>query len=339
MSRDEKGGVSLICLGLVVPLLFFFLTVGVELQQFFGLREDVQRILDEEVRVNLVRQLSSNEIEGRLRQQLFKLMPYVKVNKINQIRLAASSEIHVTGVYRGIFSQAFSALSESVEVFLPFSVYAKARKPITSVLIAFDRVVNDQAEMCGDGRLKTRADLAEQLRAQFRMSGVEDVRVGIFPGVASPFELLKVEPPDLELRCSEAPNDGSYDLASIRGVVADFGLGVDVAYGAVEAFLVGIPPNAEVPALVFVTRNTEFGLENVTTAAALVAREFERVLLKGKVVVLAQNGDAPVVVDVWRGTSGGVETRIVPFGFEGGELAQLSDVVVRHVHHRPVLAQ
>jgi hypothetical protein len=339
MLRGEEGGVSLMCLALVAPLLFFFLSVGIELQQFFGVREDVQRILDWEARVTSVRELSSSEIDGRLRRELSKLKPYVQVSKVNEVRTAASTELHVTGVYRGVFSQAFSALSGSVDMFVPFSVYAKARKPRASVLIAFDRAVKDQSEMCGDSRLTVRAELADRLVEDFRMSGVDDVRVGIFPAVASPFELLKSEPPDAQLRCGEGRNDASYDLPSIRGVAADLGVGVDVAYGAVEAFLSGLPPNVEVPALIFVSQNNERALENVTVAAALVAQELERVALKVKVIGLMQNGDGPIVVDVWRGGSGGVETRIVPFDFEGGDLSQISDVVVRHVHHRAVLAQ
>jgi hypothetical protein len=339
MLRGEEGGVSLMCLALVAPLLFFFLSVGIELQQFFGVREDVQRILDGEARLISVRELSSSEIDGRLRRELFKLKPYVQVSKVNEVRTAASTELHVTGVYRGVFSQAFSALSGSVDMFVPFSVYAKARKPRASVLIAFDRAVKDQSEMCGDSRLKVRAELADRLVEDFRMSGVDDVRVGIFPAVTSPFELLKSEQADAEVRCGEGRNDAHYDLPSIRGVAADPGVGVDVAYGAVEAFLSGLPPDVEVPALIFVSQNNERALENVIVAAALVAQEFERVALKVKVIGLMQNGDGPIVVDVWRGGSGGVETRIVPFDFEGSDLSQISDVVVRHVHHRSVLAQ
>jgi Flp pilus assembly protein TadG len=339
MRRDERGSISVLSLMVVVPLLLLFLFIAVELQQFFGIREDLQRIVDDEARLASSRVISGEEVTARLRRRLASRAAYVAIESVRHASSAGTVELAMTGVYRGVFSHVLTAMMRSADISIPVSVYTKARRPRTSVLVAFDRTIGEGIATCGDERLRERAQFAERLIDDLKASGVSDVHVGVFPGVDRSFEIVAEERIDSLVRCDERRTDGAFDLVSLPGLTGVLGSAIDVAYDVVEAFVSGVRAEAEAPALVFVTRNNSYAVENITTTMGFLIQRAESFSVKVKVVALLQNGDESVQSRIWRGGDGGVEARLVPVDLLESNVSRISAVVVRHIYGQIVLAE
>jgi hypothetical protein len=187
----ERGSASLLFAVVVVPLLLLFMSVGIEVSQFLGMREEVLEYLDAEMLAALRSRDGKEQIAERVRGRLDRLRPYMTVEEVGVTVRGPSVEGRVRGRYRGPLIQVASHLAGRAGEGIPLEVLSFARRPRSAALLVLDRTVPEGAEPCGDSGLIGRALVISKIAEQLTEAGVATVRLAVLPGVDGAVDVLK----------------------------------------------------------------------------------------------------------------------------------------------------
>lgn len=336
MIRSERGFVSVIGVGVVVPFLFVLLIIGVELNQFLGLREDVQRVVDEEARVSLSRNFSSSEVSDRLRGRLAESRPYLELSSVQHAKQSASSnQIVAEGEYRGMIAKIGAAFLGSEIPGIRFAVVARARRADASVLVVVDRTIPLGAAPCADPHLRSRVALASRLVSGLRKVGVSTIDVAFTPGTQGAAELLTEAAPEA-LACG----DGDAGVSRIAGTTTATTDSLEVAYGVSRLVFSRPQVNGmEQRSVVMITDATSIQGEKTTTTFALLTMEAKRSGFSVKQVGIAvgeEGGEPPFLAK--SGESSG-SARYLVVSDDTAREGNVPGVVAQHINGRTFIAE
>ncbi len=313
-NRRSVGSVSLLFLAVIVPLLLVLLCLGAELTHFFGVHDDMQRIVDRATRASLTKGFSEAETERMLRQELAALSALVELNSVKHSKGARVTDTQVEGTFRGVFSELAARLSGSQMPLLPVRVSARVRKVDARALVVVDRTVAPGAAPCGDAGLEAVSSFVDSIAAELLRAGVSGVSVAVVPGAEAPVDLVSLEPgDDLFVRCRERePGGAPFDVSSIAGsraVLSADAVAAEVLNIAHSELFAG---TAEARSLVFVgqaVNESAHGYASAAFAALNTDMQQRSVLVSGTHVTLGGAGTAPI--GLVRQGEFGVELRTV----------------------------
>lgn len=235
MSANSRGSASIIFMVVVLPFLAILAMVGIEMTQFFGMREEVRRILDAEAKQSLGRPYPSDYVARRITSSLESLQPYVVVDSVRADTSAHQGEVVVTGTFNGALSKFVGLLLRQEVVGIPFRISSGVRRAKTLGLIVLDRTIGEGEEPCDGENLSARASMVSRIARDLEGSGVGQLAIGVTPGVVSEIDLLA--PNDDLPRCGGA-RSGYLGVESIEGATAGtFSDPIAVAYRATQLLL------------------------------------------------------------------------------------------------------
>jgi Flp pilus assembly protein TadG len=224
--RDCRGMVTVLFAAVILPLIFVMLTLTVELAHFFGIRDELQRVLDREAHDALVRGSTEGEVVYAVQQRMRNVSGMAALTSVRHVRSAARSMIEAQAEYRGAFFQILQEFTGQDRTILPIWLQSQVRIQSAASLVIVDRSVPAGANPCIDTGLRAMTSFADRLAESW--AGVAEARiaVGVFPGGTerrpggvAPIELLARDAQDNVPRCRAAQSTNSFDLSAIRGSV------------------------------------------------------------------------------------------------------------------------
>ncbi len=260
----------------VLPFFLILLVIGIEVSQFLGLREEVQRVIDSEAKSSLGRSRNADHLPERIATRVESLKPYVSVGSIRAEQTLQQSRIVVKGSYQGLFTQLVRSITRSADVSIPFQLSTAVRRSHTTALLLLDRVVRSGGARCGDEGLKQRAHFIARLAEDLQAFGVRSIQVGVFPGIDGEVDILSAA--DALPRCGGANDTSPFRIASMEGVEATTSLdSLAVAYRAVQLLFASTAGSAtEQRALIMVVPSLDTRTEAVMTTFSLLEGEAAR---------------------------------------------------------------
>lgn len=336
MKRSESGFVSVIGIGVVVPFVFILLIVGAELNQFLGVRDGVQQIIDEEARVSLSRQFSAAQVSDRLRGRLAETRPDVAISSVQHSQLSPNaSHIVAVGEYRGMIGKLGEAFLGTQIPGIPFAVVSRARRADMSVVLVVDRTIPPGADPCGDAGLKSRTALAVRLISSLKKVGVSRIDLAITPGMNESVERIE-DTPSASLMCGVGEPKISR-LAGIASLTLD---SLDVAYRISELVFSRSEVHAmEQRAVVMITGATPDEGERTSTTFALLAMEAKRGSLSVKRVGIAVGSETEGDPFPVKSGEGSGSARYLVISHEGALTGSVPGVVAHHLNGRTFIAE
>ena len=288
MWRSNRGAISVLCVSVILPLLLVVIAVGVELQQFYGVREYVQQVVDDRVRLGIARHYPVEEVEREIRGALVPLLPQVGSFSFASVMEPGRGEVNVRAEYRGAFGS-LTGLLIGVELgAIPFAVSSDARRFHSTALIVLDRTFTDGGDGCTDVGLRERGEVVDELSAALRAHGVTNIRVGVVPGVQSALSILPVNSEDSRLVDCEGTTSLPLQMTSIRGAIDDAFGPLEVGQEIAESFVAGVAGDTESLSIIFVGPESERFVRTVDFAHAFMKQAGAAQKLSMRNVVLSQ---------------------------------------------------
>jgi hypothetical protein len=292
MLQSSRGSASVLCMFVVLPFLFILLVVGIEVSQFLGVREEIQRLIDSEAKISLGRGYRSEDVSRRIASRAEGLKPYVSLERIESNQTPQQDTIRVEGGYDGLFAQLVGSLIGGGSAAIPFELSTSVRRTHTAALILLDRAVNVGSDRCRDENLSRREVFVARLVKDFQSFGVENVQVGVMPGVNREIDILSST--DDVPRCGGADSTSPLRITSVEGV--DEGVAVDtvsIAYRAVQMlFSRAIPARTEQRAVIMVAPPSEPRTEVISNTFSLLETEAAQQSIKISAVGIVIGGPA-----------------------------------------------
>lgn len=329
MSTRSKGSASILFMVVVLPFLAILALVGIEMTQFFGMREEARRILDSEAKQSVGRPYSPDSVARRVAMSFQALQPYVEVLDVRADATAQRAEIVVTGTFNGALNTFVGHLLQREAVGIPFRISSGVRRARTIGLVVLDRTIGAGEAPCGSTNLTVRATMVSELARRLEAAGVEHVMVGIVPGIDAEVDLLLSN--DRLPRCGGARR-GHRGVESIEGIAeAPFMDSVAVAYRATQLLLLAdSAAPVEQRAIVMVAPPQETRSRTLSTTFSLLeheaARQNSKVTALGLVVGGSKDGN-------FFETQSGVESGRAKYLHISEDEAQGADAQVALVHH------
>lgn len=292
----QRGSASLLLTVVVGPLLLLFLSVGIEISQFLGMREEVLEGLDAEMLSALRDREENGQIAERVRARLDRLRPYMTVEEVGVTVRGPSVEGRVRGRYRGPLIDVAAHLAGNAVEGIPLEIFSFARRPRSAALLVLDRTVPEGADLCGDSGLIGRALVISKIAEQLTDAGVATVRLAVFPGVEGAIDVLQEG--DRVPRCPGSPLS-PFGVQRVEGV-AQVALpdSLPAAIQTVEgALALSTSESIERRTVIMVGAGTEGAKDVMTTALSLLEYEAarQRVVIEG-VGVAVGGGDGDDVL-------------------------------------------
>lgn len=334
--QRQWGSVSLLFTVVVVPLLLLFLSVGIEISQFLGMREEVLEYLDAEMLSALRAREGREEIAERVRGRLDRLRPYMTVEEVGVTVRGPSVEGRVRGRYRGPLIEVAAHLAGGAVEGIPLEVLSFARRPRSAALLILDRTVPEGADRCGDPGLIARALVVSRIAEQLTEVGVATVRLAVFPGVDGEIDILREG--DRVPRCpgTSLSQFGVQRVeGTAQGALPD---SLAAALRTVEgALALSSSESLERRTVIMVGARTEATKDYMTTALSLLENEAARQRLVIEGVGIAVGGSDEDDVLTSRSASG----RSVLFQISDRDLqaSTLMTVLSRHTQGHVVIAR
>ena len=290
MLQNSRGSASVLCMFVVLPFLFILLVVGVEVSQFLGVREEIQRLIDSEAKLSVGRAYRSDYVSRRIASRAESLKPYVSLERIESNQTPQQGTIRIEGAYDGPFAQLVGSLIGGGSATIPFELSTSVRRTHTAALILLDRAVDIGGDRCRDENLSRRAAFVARLAQDFQSFGVESVQVGIIPGVSGEIDILSST--DDVPRCGGGDATSQHRIASVEGVEAGAATdSVSIAYRAVQLlFSPTIQASTEQRAIIMVAPPFEGRTEAITTTFSLLETEAAQQNVKVSAVGIVVGG-------------------------------------------------
>lgn len=236
MSGNERGSSSILFMVVVLPFLFILAVVGIEVTQFFGMREEVQRIVDSEAKQSLSRPYPSAYLKRRIASSTEHLKPYVEIRDVTANMSQGRGEVVVRGTFDGALNKFVGFLTQQNTDTLSFTISSTVRRAKTVALIVLDRSVGIGGARCGDKNLGIRAGFVSQVAQDLKAAGVDTVIVAAIPGVEDEIDILSAN--DRVPRCGGRDSGSYLGVGSLEGVEVDGASdSISIAYRATQLLL------------------------------------------------------------------------------------------------------
>jgi Flp pilus assembly protein TadG len=239
--RFERGMVTLLFGTIVLPLVFIMLTVTVDFAHFFGLRDELQNVLDGAAHDALVRGLTEAEVAEAVFSRMKSISGMAAITEVRHLRGATRSAVEARAEYRGAFLQFVQELTGSDGVVLPMALRSEVRIQSAASVILVDRGLAPGVDRCNDQGLQAMTSFVDRLSAAWSGSAGARVSVGVIPGATEvsagavqPVELLGNDGVDALPRCRPVDSLNGFDLSAIRGATGMPVDGFDLAYAVQE---------------------------------------------------------------------------------------------------------
>lgn len=233
----SRGLTTLLVTAVLLPLMFVMLTVTIEFAHFFGIRDELQRVLDRQAHEALVRGLDEEEVAEAVRQRMRNVSGLARITDVRHFRSQARSLVEARAEYGGAFFQFVEDFTGRDRTVLPIALQSQVRIQSAASLILVDRAVPEGANTCNDPGLEAIAGFVDRLTESWVVGAGARVAVGVTPGVTpispdviAPVELLAQDASDPVPRCRAAIVGSSFDVAAIRGSVGTPFDAFDVGY-------------------------------------------------------------------------------------------------------------
>lgn len=222
--RGSRGMISILFVTVVLPIIFIMLVITVELAHFFGVRDEIQRVLDQEAHDALVRGATEEDVLQAVQERMLNFTGLAALTSVRQARSPARSMLEARAEYRGAFFQLLQDLTGSERSVLPIWLQTQVRIQSAAALVIVDRGVSPGVDPCADQGLIAITQFVDRLTTSWRDAAEARVAVGVFPGatqiapgVVASVELLASDAQDRLPRCRAADTSSSFDLSALRG--------------------------------------------------------------------------------------------------------------------------
>ncbi len=215
-GSSECGMISLVMV-VVLFLAMMLSVVVVELSRFWGVRDWMQGLIDDNAHQAIVRSLARDQIRDDVR---VAALGTGLVAEISEVRATAGHgvvDIAVSGRYGGSLLPFLSTIVGGHEMGIPFSVRTRARVQRGSVLVVVDRHVSDPLQSCGDGALLAMTTFADRLVSSFEGLGYVSFTAAVAPGELEPVDVVMTDGSDGIRRCGPKLSDAGVEMLSIAG--------------------------------------------------------------------------------------------------------------------------
>ena len=209
VARFSRGMVSILFVAVVLPLTLMFLTVTVELSHFFGIRDELQKIVDREAYASLARGASEAEIKTGISERMRGISGMAS---ITQVRVQGDRDRKFVGVsaqYSGAFFQLTQRLFGIDQEALPIAASSQVRLQSSAALVVFDRQIVDPIESCSSDDLGAIGSFVNRLSAVWQRTNSISLSVGVIPGSSQIVNLVNSPEQDGLQRCSNANGVGA----------------------------------------------------------------------------------------------------------------------------------
>ena len=237
----SRGLTTLLFTAVILPLMFVMLTVTIEFAHFFGIRDELQRVLDRQAHDALVQGLGEEDVAHAVRQRMRNVSGMTQITNVRHFRAQARSIVEARAEYSGAFFQFVEGFTGRERTVLPISLQSQVRIQTAASLILVDRAVSAGSNSCSDPGLQAIAGFVDRLTESWVDVAGARVAVGvtpgvtpIAPGVVAPVELLAQDASDALPRCRAAVLGSSFDVAAIRGSIGTPFDAFDVGYALRE---------------------------------------------------------------------------------------------------------
>ncbi len=221
--NGARGMVTLLFAAIILPLIFIMLTVTVEFAHFFGIRDELQRVLDREAHDALVRGSSEEEVVQAVRARMQNITGMADLTEVRHFRNPARSIVRARAEYRGAFFQFIQDYTGQDRTILPIVLQSQVRIQTAASLVIIDRAIPGGAVLCNDPGLRAMGQFVDRFTDSWMEVADARVAIGvtpgiteIAPGVPEPVELLSSDGIDAIRRCG--PGVGNpFNVSRIEG--------------------------------------------------------------------------------------------------------------------------
>jgi hypothetical protein len=245
---------------MVLPLLFALFTVTIDLSHYFGIRDELQRVIDREAHDALVYDKTSQQVTAAIRNRMGNLGGMAEITSVRSTRSRGRNVIFVDGTYQGAFAEVAQRLYGQRSAVLSFAARAEVRIQPSAALILFDRSSVPVGSECADAGLRAMSLFVDRLTDSWIQSADTAVSVGVFPGVTAPIDLLSVTGSDPIPRCRGRAAGAHVDASAVQGTSGMGRFSVSaVAYRAQElATTILMRRPVQIRSVVFVMRRAAY---------------------------------------------------------------------------------
>lgn len=339
-SKSNKGMVSFLFLALIAPILFMLLTVTIEFSHFFGIRDELQRVVDREAHDALAMRTSADQVESNIRNRMGNVRGMATLSSVTPMLSTSTAEISASARYQGAFFQLAQRLLGQSESFMPIEVRSRVRVQSSASLIIVDRRVAAAGNVCSDVELQAALSFADRLVESWAAINGTRVAVAVTPGMVEAVELLSSNATDGISRCRPKSSASLFDLSGLQGVQVSAGDAYDVALGVQElAATTLFSPLVEGRNIIFLMRQNEFNEGYSTMTYNLLDNVARSASLQVDMFTVIVNGGLGIVRRPFQGGVYGVSLREIEaseFELQG---SRLLSALAKNVSDRMVLEQ
>lgn len=228
-SRRDSGMVSFLFVAMLLPVLFVLMTVTIEFSHFFGIRDELQRVVDQTAQDALSRRLTASEVEASIRSRMRNVDQMATISTITSTITSSQAEIQASAQYSGAFFQFAQRFLDSGVTFMPMEASSSVRVQSSALLLLVDRRVPTGGDVCNDPTLRTTFAFVDRLIDAWSAIGGTQVSVAVTPGTIEAADLLRVEADDGVSRCRTKSTARLFDVGAVQGIEAGPYEGVSLA--------------------------------------------------------------------------------------------------------------
>ncbi len=217
----QRGMVSLLFVLALLPVLLVMVAVTLEFSHLVGVRDHIQRALDDEAFEALAYRRLATEVETRVRKRLTDRsrvsFSMVGLRAVKVATNQSSAEVYANLDYTGTFLSFIENIVGKKSHVVELSAESRARRQRAGVLLLLDRTVVPGVDPCTAQEFDARAMFVDSVVETLRASSDTAVKVAVFPGARGITELLTTDIRDGVERCRPHNDELVYD---VRGVAA-----------------------------------------------------------------------------------------------------------------------
>jgi len=217
LLQGEGGLISVVLVAIILPLIGIMLTISLELAHFFGIRDELQRVVDREAHDSLVFGRSGEQTEAAIRSRMAAISGMATISEVRLERSQARSAVSASARYSGAFFQFINDMTGNARTVMPMFVRAQVRIQPAASLIVLDRRVLPSSDECNDEGLKAMQAFVDRIANTWANRGNTSVSVAVSPGLADPVEMLSTPAVDKISRCRAQASGGLFDTGAVRG--------------------------------------------------------------------------------------------------------------------------
>jgi hypothetical protein len=257
---------------MVLPLFCALFALTIDLSHYFGIRDELQRVIDREAHDALVFGKTHEQVSNAIRARMNTLGGMAAITSVRSTRSRGRNVIFVDGTYQGAFVEVAQRLYGRDSQVLSFAARAEVSIQSSAALIILDRSAVPAGSECTDTGLQAMSLFVDRLTDSWVQTAGTQVSVGAFPGTNEPIELLSSDLADPLPRCRARSSETSIDASALAGSAGDAGFSATAfAYKAQELVarnLVAQP--VEVRSVVLVMRRATYDAGYSTVAYSLI---------------------------------------------------------------------